>query len=86
MAYSTYILFSLILTVAFVTYTTFSHFSEALDTKAEYVFHQAFIDFRDTGVFDPRYNSLLPEDYTIVQSGNCLELKKKTTVKEKLCT
>ncbi len=82
---ATYAIFTLILVVGLMMYAGLSHFSDSQEAQARFVLHKAYLDFKELGVFDSRYNSMLPKGYTIVQSSNCLVLRKGSRVVDRLC-
>lgn len=80
-----YLIFALIVAAGLVVYAGLSHFSDSQEAQAKYVFRLAYLDFKELGTLDARFNSMLPKGYKIVQSGSCLVLKKGAEVVEREC-
>ncbi len=75
-----YLLLATVIIIGIIVYISMSFVDDHLEAKARLIFKEACAEYKYTGVFDSKYNDLLPKDFSIEKSGNNLVLKKGSNI------
>ncbi len=75
-----YLLLAAVIIIGIIVYIGMSFVDDHLEAKARLIFKEACTEYKYTGVFDLKYNNLLPADFLIENLSSQLALKKNTNI------